>query len=129
MVVQITPIALANIGWRTYIIFAVLNFSFLPVIYIFYPETKGLELEDVDMFFADSDSVRLMDRARRGHNPIENDSEFGGSTMQSPEPTLHRESLLHSGPEQDPDGYDREEDKRRQHGSSFNQTQPLPLLR
>lgn len=52
MVVQITPPAIANIGWRTYIIFAVLNTAFLPVIYIFFPETKGLELEAVDGLFA-----------------------------------------------------------------------------
>lgn len=51
-VVQFTPPAIANIGWRTYIIFAVLNTAFLPVIYIFYPETKGMQLEDVDRLFS-----------------------------------------------------------------------------
>ncbi|KAG6000929.1 hypothetical protein E4U21_004880, partial [Claviceps maximensis] len=52
MVVQITPIAIENIGWRTYIIFAVLNATWVPIIYFFFPETKGLELEDVDGLFA-----------------------------------------------------------------------------
>ncbi|RFU35482.1 hypothetical protein B7463_g870, partial [Scytalidium lignicola] len=50
-VVKITPISFANIGWRTFIIFAVLNAVFIPMIYCFYPETKGLKLEDIDELF------------------------------------------------------------------------------
>ncbi|KAH8778025.1 sugar transporter-like protein [Hyaloscypha finlandica] len=46
MIVQITPPALNNIGYKTYIIFAVLNACWVPIIYLFFPETKGLELED-----------------------------------------------------------------------------------
>jgi hypothetical protein len=52
MIVQITPPALNNIGYKTYIIFAVLNACWVPIIYLFFPETKGLELEDVDRLFA-----------------------------------------------------------------------------
>jgi hypothetical protein len=59
MIVQITPIAIDNIGWKTYIIFAVLNATWVPIIYLFFPETKGLELEDVDRLFAGED---LLDR-------------------------------------------------------------------
>jgi hypothetical protein len=52
VVVQITPISIQNIGWRTYIIFAVLNALWVPIIYVFFPETKGLQLEAVDRLFA-----------------------------------------------------------------------------
>jgi hypothetical protein len=52
LIVQITPPAIQNIGWKTYIIFAILNAVWVPIIYVFYPETKGLELEDVDRIFA-----------------------------------------------------------------------------
>lgn len=52
MIVQITPPAIANIGWKTYIIFAVLNACWVPIIYLFFPETKGLELEAVDALFS-----------------------------------------------------------------------------
>jgi hypothetical protein len=58
MIVQITPIALNNIGYQTYIIFAVLNSCWVPIIYLFFPETKGLELEDVDRLFAKDDEAR-----------------------------------------------------------------------
>ncbi|KAL2824271.1 general substrate transporter [Aspergillus cavernicola] len=51
-VVKITPLAFDNIGWRTFIIFAVLNAVFIPMVYFFYPETKGLELEDIPLLFA-----------------------------------------------------------------------------
>lgn len=51
IIVKITPISFANIGWRTFIIYTVLNFVFVPAIYCFYPETKGLELEDIPLLF------------------------------------------------------------------------------
>lgn len=56
-IVQLTPIAIENIGWKTYIIFAVLNTLWVPLIYLFFPETKGLELEDVDRLFAKGDAL------------------------------------------------------------------------
>ena len=31
--------------------FAVLNAAFVPMVYCFYPETKGLELEDIPLLF------------------------------------------------------------------------------
>ena len=52
MIVQITPISINSIGWRTYIIFAVLNTCWVPIIFFFFPETKGLELEAVDALFS-----------------------------------------------------------------------------
>ena len=52
MIVQITPISINSIGWRTYIIFAVLNTCWVPIIFFLFPETKGLELEAVDALFS-----------------------------------------------------------------------------
>lgn len=40
LVAGITPPAISNIGWRTYIVFAVLNVVFMPVIYFFFPEVR-----------------------------------------------------------------------------------------
>lgn len=50
-VVKITPITIGNINWRTFIVFAALNAAFIPIVYCFYPETMGLELEDIDHIF------------------------------------------------------------------------------
>jgi hypothetical protein len=52
LVVMITPIMIDHIGWGTYLFFAVVNASFLPFIYIFYPETKQRSLEEIDLIFA-----------------------------------------------------------------------------
>lgn len=40
-----------SIGWRFYIIFAVLNLSWIPLIWFFYVETAGLSLEEIDRVF------------------------------------------------------------------------------
>ncbi|KAH8803087.1 general substrate transporter [Xylogone sp. PMI_703] len=52
LIVMITPIMISNIGWGTYLFFAVVNACFLPVIYFFYPETKRRSLEEIDLIFA-----------------------------------------------------------------------------
>jgi MFS family permease len=51
LVVEITPISINHIQWRTYIYFAVFNIAFLPLIWFFYPETQNLSLEQVDLLF------------------------------------------------------------------------------
>lgn len=52
LVVMITPVMLSNIGWATYLVFAVINAAFFPVIYFFYPETRKRSLEEIDLIFA-----------------------------------------------------------------------------
>lgn len=51
LVVEITPISIKSIGYRTYIYFAVFNACFIPLIYFFYPESAGLTLENIDYLF------------------------------------------------------------------------------
>ena len=50
-VVQITPIAIDNIDWRTFVIFAVFCALWVPIVYFFFPETNQLQLEDIDHLF------------------------------------------------------------------------------
>jgi hypothetical protein len=50
-VVQITPIAIDSIDWRTFIIFAVFCALWVPIVYCFFPETNQLQLEDIDHLF------------------------------------------------------------------------------
>lgn len=58
LVVEITPVSINNIGWKTYIYFAVFNFFFIPLIYFFYPETQWLSLEQIDKLFT-GDKIML----------------------------------------------------------------------
>lgn len=51
LVVEITPPALKNIGYKTYIIFAVLNIVNAIIVWAVYPETAGQTLESVDRIF------------------------------------------------------------------------------
>jgi hypothetical protein len=58
LVVEITPPAIQNIGWKTYIIFAVFNWVSIVIAWLFFPETAGRTLESVDFLFAGAGSMR-----------------------------------------------------------------------
>ncbi|GME45892.1 Sugar/inositol transporter [Neofusicoccum parvum] len=51
VIVEITPIGIQNLGWRFWIVWTVFNAVFLPVIYLFYPETANRSLEDLDAYY------------------------------------------------------------------------------
>ena len=40
-----------NLGYKFWIIWAVICFSFIPITYFLYPETANRTLEDIDRFF------------------------------------------------------------------------------
>ncbi|KAI0914226.1 general substrate transporter [Ustulina deusta] len=58
LVVIITPIAFNNIGYQTYIIFAVINAFMVPSVYFFYPETRYRSLEEMDSIFHKVDGAK-----------------------------------------------------------------------
>lgn len=51
-IVMITPVMVDRIHWGTYLFFAALNALFIPIIYLFYPETANRSLEEIDLIFA-----------------------------------------------------------------------------
>lgn len=51
VVVVVTPTAIENIGWKYYLIYAVFNICFVPIIWRWYVETANLSLEQVDRLF------------------------------------------------------------------------------
>jgi Sugar (and other) transporter len=57
MVVEVTPIAFAQIAWRYYIVYAVVTCCSIVAVFFFYPETKGRSLEEIDEIFLLSKSI------------------------------------------------------------------------
>jgi hypothetical protein len=39
-------------GFGTFMFFGLINLTFIPFIYVFYPETKARSLEEIDVIFA-----------------------------------------------------------------------------
>ncbi len=45
---QATPHAVANLGWKTFVMFAVFNFALVVFVWLFVKETKGKSLEEME---------------------------------------------------------------------------------
>ncbi|CAK7235884.1 hypothetical protein SCUCBS95973_009419 [Sporothrix curviconia] len=90
LVVEITPVSINSIGYKTYIYFAIFNFLFLPLIYFFYPETRNLSLEQIDLLFTGG-KVKLYWDASMGAigETLERDSDFSSKEA---DPTEHFET-------------------------------------
>ena len=58
LVVEVTPDGVKNLGWKFYIVWAVLNLANAIIVWIFYPETGGQPLEAVDALFVEKDHRR-----------------------------------------------------------------------
>lgn len=61
-VVQLAPIMINKISWKTYFVFFTFNLAFIPVIYFYFPETNGYKLETLDAIFAEAHE--------KGENPV-----------------------------------------------------------
>lgn len=76
MIVEVTPIALTNIKYRFYIILAVFNVFNATVVYFWFPETKGLSLEEIDFYFAEkygfSEARELRHSSKTATEEVEN---------------------------------------------------------
>lgn len=54
IVAQVTPIGTTNLGTHYYAIYAAINACAVPVVYLFFPETSGRSLEEMDHIFEQS---------------------------------------------------------------------------
>ena len=67
LVVEVTPPGLKSLGWKFYIVWAVLNVANAIIVWLFYPETGGLPLEAVDGLFVETlDGATAGDGEREG---------------------------------------------------------------
>jgi MFS family permease len=71
----VNPIALTAIGWKYYIVFCcVLTVEFI-VVYFFFPETRGLSLEEISVMFEGADAA--VGHAALRKNDTEDPASFG----------------------------------------------------
>ncbi|KAI1339974.1 general substrate transporter [Xylariaceae sp. FL0016] len=54
LIVMVSPVMISNIKYGTYIVWAITNFCFIPIVYFFIPETARASLEDIDVFFEEN---------------------------------------------------------------------------
>ena len=53
-IVQVAPIMIQALAWKTYLVFMCFNLAFIPVTYFTLVETKGYKLERIDKIFAEA---------------------------------------------------------------------------
>ncbi|OIW29302.1 major facilitator superfamily transporter sugar [Coniochaeta ligniaria NRRL 30616] len=69
--VLVNPIMFAKLENRTYFLFAGLNLLWIPIIYLFYPETAGRTLESIDTLFSTKSPFNWsMEKAYREHGDV-----------------------------------------------------------
>lgn len=68
---QVTPDMLSHMKYGTYIFFGVLTFLGAAFIYFYFPETKGLSLEEMDILFGSVGTAeREKERWREVHAEV-----------------------------------------------------------
>jgi hypothetical protein len=71
VIVLMTPSAIANAGWKIYILFDIMCMLGFPFTWFFLPETRGKTLEEIDYVFATSEAKVKLERrfedAARGY--------------------------------------------------------------
>ncbi|KAK3307779.1 major facilitator superfamily transporter sugar [Chaetomium strumarium] len=69
--VLVNPVMFGNLENRTYFLFAALNLLWIPIVYLFYPETADRSLESIDALFStDSPFNWNMEKAYREHGDV-----------------------------------------------------------
>ena len=58
---QITPHAITNIGWRTFLMFAIFNYAIIVYSYFLLKETQGKSLEEMEVVFGTVPHLKIGD--------------------------------------------------------------------
>jgi len=70
-----TPVGFQSLGWKFYLVWAVVAGSIVPTVYFFYPETTALSVEEIDQVFIDAPNVfsvvALAERRRKEKKAME----------------------------------------------------------
>ena len=94
-VVFVTPLGIARLESQFYVIWTVLNGLMVPIIYLFYPETCGRSLEDIDGMFEAHPTVWVFTNrsmtARKAS--ISNESHDGGDEVPTSRTVEHAKTF------------------------------------
>jgi MFS family permease len=91
---QVSPSAFVNIGWKYYIVFIVTNILAGVVFLVFFPETKGLSLEEMAILFGDDVIVAPSseEAIRRGlQRTVDHNTAYGTKVVGSKDDVVHDE--------------------------------------
>ena len=58
LIAEITPISITNIGYKSYIIFGLINMAFVPIVYFLYPEVSPARLCELNRWEADTKDLQ-----------------------------------------------------------------------
>lgn len=53
------PAAFGNIGWKYYLVFSILTFFMIIGVWFYWPETKGLSLDEINALFGDDVAIDI----------------------------------------------------------------------
>lgn len=135
-IVQLTPLGIHHLRWKFYVIFFILNAAFIPIVYLFYPETAGKSLEEIDLMFAGSEKkyfvvnvdsllpnrfkraaeieeISLMRQHAAEHNTVTRSGGYATTRLHDDDDDLDEVDDLHSlGSDNDSDEYDASEESK-----------------
>ena len=84
-----------NFQSRSYFFFAALNLIWVPIIYVFYPETKDRSLESIESMFTTSPFYWRMEKAyERTQALVEEEKKDGAKWSKSTDQTSHEEFVM-----------------------------------
>lgn len=61
ILLQTAPIGFVNVGWKYYLVIIVWCIFFIPIVYLYFPETAKLSLEEISARFGDDVAVHVND--------------------------------------------------------------------
>ncbi|KAI9649841.1 hypothetical protein NHQ30_002423 [Ciborinia camelliae] len=102
LIVQLAPIMIYTISWKTYFVFMCINLAFVPIIWYTFVETKGYPLEKVDQIFEEA--------YERGENPVWTEKRIRKNAKALLDGGSHSEEGIASG--NDDDDGDEEKSRR-----------------
>lgn len=68
---EAAPTAFAAIGWKFYLVFILLTAINATIIFLFFPGTRGLSLEDINEIFGEEVAIHLSDVSNSENKIVE----------------------------------------------------------